>query len=251
MLNWVGAMRDNIERDVQNDYDNPVNLFSYETYVPARIRNAEEYKPKPWPKSLQKPDRKQCMPDPNNMLKAVEDGVELAELMNENAKAEPTTMEQFINGGWSLLAKITGQLWTDTKEAQACMDEQDAKYKADVAEYVEDILTLDEPKPAPIVYSKEQKFANFRQADEKRQKAGLSPITWFEYEAMVNKGLDPLNGSSLKEITNSELCPHGGGSSGNSAVGSVGGGSDSGPSQSDTNFCFINDDGSVKSCHKI
>jgi hypothetical protein len=102
------------------------------------------------------PNRMQCAPNVNDMLNAFGDGVELGQYMTEGVdhlRENTTTLDQLIDTGWGSLFSVVSQLWTDTKNIQKCMDEQDEVYQKETAEYVEQVKEVAfEPKPAPILH---------------------------------------------------------------------------------------------------
>jgi uncharacterized membrane protein YgcG len=134
------------------------------------------------------------------------------------------------------LFMISAQLWKDTKNLSHCMDEQDAKHEAEMKEYVEKVKEAAKEKPwseytvleRHQARTKDQQGADYRQTNDKRHQKGQTVITWWEYEAMTLKNIDPLSPSGLNHVKNSVLCPHGRGGSGVSGGGSndSGGGTD-------------------------
>ncbi len=94
------------------------------------------------------------------------------------------------------------QMYSDAKNIQKCMDEEDAKA-------AEEALNS---KPKPIRYSQNswQYAVAYNKNEEDRHKNGLGGITCWEYDAILDQGLDPTQPGGLTNVENSVLCPHGG-----------------------------------------
>jgi len=98
------------------------------------------------------------------------------------------------------------QMYADSKKIQKCMDEEDKEEDEDLLSFAS--------KPNPIVPRYKQGSWQYAVAynknEEERHKNGLGGITCWEYDAILDQGLNPSQPGGLANVENSVLCPHGG-----------------------------------------
>jgi hypothetical protein len=158
-------------------------------------------------------------------------------------------------GAGCLAGGATGaavQMYADSKKIQSCMDEEDKK------EAEEKLASESKPEPIVTQYKKGtyQYAIAYNSMNEQRHAQGLGGLTTWEYDAVLNKGIDPLAANATSTIENSVLCPSGGlnntsGSGGGGGPGYSGGsGNDSrsSPSGVITEICHRGNESQEWSC---
>ncbi len=160
------------------------------------------------------PNRMQCAPNPMDMLEAFNTGMDLGASITDNTpRPETQTMDQFVDSMGASLFMVSAQLWKDTKNLQHCMDKQDEKHEAEMKEYIEQVKAVaEEQKPAYPKYQRGtwQYAVDYNRVCDERHRKGMCGITCWEYDAIVNQGLDPTQPGGLANVENSVLCPSGG-----------------------------------------
>lgn len=162
------------------------------------------------------PNRMDCAPSVEGILAATCDGFKKGRLGIKAAEkltiAELLPKTRVTNFAWGSILTVSKKLAEDTAAAQRCMDEQDERYKKEMEEYIDQVKSVaDEMRAEPIIHAKtlQEKQAEYQHVTTERGRKGMVGITWWEFEAMLNKGLDPINPVSLYYIPKSDLCPHG------------------------------------------
>ena len=135
MFSWFTGSRTPIKDDIEK-------LAQAEKELNAQGVNPPE-----------KPNRMDCAPDPNKMLEAINYGMDMGELVTERARDQmaSTTMDQFMDTGWGVLAKVSEQLFKDTIGAQQCMDTQDQQHSQKMEQYIANVKKYQAEKAAKLV----------------------------------------------------------------------------------------------------
>lgn len=112
----------------------------------------------------------------------------------------------------TVILGVGKKLLDDTAKAQACMNAQDEQHAKDNAEYEQQVLDLvGELRSNRLTPAQElqQRKDDYIRVTNERGARGQVGITWWEYNAIIDKGLDPMSPFALDSIPRSELCPHG------------------------------------------